>query len=286
MITRLDHAVLICPDIQAGIATYETLLGVAPNWRAEDSKGGSASALFKVENTALELIAPMGSGPVGARLGEMLAADGPRLTSLAFSSDDLNTDHRLMARRGLEPGEIAAHTSEDSSGRGIREWHSYRCPDAVCGGIKTFIFQPGTDPTTDDAAAPIDQSHAHALDHLVINTSNPDRAIAHYGARLGLDFRLDRTAEQWKTRFMFFRTGGLTMEIIHRLDQEHDPFAADTIWGLTWAVADLTAAHERLSAAGLRLSEVRTGRKPGSTVFSVKDRTLGIPTLFIAHEKV
>jgi len=124
---------------------------------------------------------------------------------------------------------------------------------------------------------------ATALDHLVINTPNPERAVATYGARLGLRFALDRTAEQWKTRFLFFRVGGLTLEVIHRLGEDHAPEDSDSIWGLTWETDDLEAAYARLSAAGRDVSELRTGRKPGSKVFTVRDGTQNIPTLFIAH---
>ena len=120
---------------------------------------------------------------------------------------------------------------------------------------------------------------------LVINTPNPERAVANYGARLGLRFALDRTAEQWKTRFLFFRLGGLTLEIINRLGQDQDPNDPDFIWGLTWETDDLEAAHARLTASGHDLSEIRTGRKPGTTVFTVRDRTQDVPTLFIAHAK-
>jgi catechol 2,3-dioxygenase-like lactoylglutathione lyase family enzyme len=148
-------------------------------------------------------------------------------------------------------------------------------------GVKTFVLQPET-PLPVQAAA---TGAATALDHLVINTPNPERAVANYGARLGLRFALDRTAEQWKTRFLFFRLGGLTLEVINRLGEDQDPGSPDSIWGLTWETDDLEAAHARLSASGHDLSEIRTGRKPGTTVFTVRDRTQGVPTLFIAHAK-
>jgi catechol 2,3-dioxygenase-like lactoylglutathione lyase family enzyme len=282
MITKLDHFVLICPDIEAGVAAYETLLGAAPVWRAEDADGGSASALFKVDNTALELMAPLGEGPVGARLLEMLEETGPRLTSLAYEVADAGMAHHAFGRRGLLPSEIGDGASTDLGTGARRRWKRFRCSDDACGGVKTFILQ-----YTDGLLPDMDARRVGAvssLDHLVINTPNPDRAVALYGARLGLRFALDRTAEEWKTRFLFFRLGGLTLEVIHRLDGAHERDGPDRVWGLTWTVADLEAARARLGEAGLTVSEIRVGRKPGSRVFTVKDGTLGIPTLFIAHE--
>ena len=283
MITALDHFVLICPDIATGTETYRKMLGLAPSWRSENPEDGTASAIFRVENTALELIAPKGEGPVGARLSQMLSETGPKLTSLAFLSDDLDADHHLLQRRGLAPGEISSSMSQDVDGRGLRRSRRFRCPDALCGGVKTFIINHGA--SKDIGMAPALQKNAvHALDHLVIRTDQPDRAAALYGARLGLRLALDRTAEEWKTRFLFFRTGGLTLEVVQRLDEGEAPTQNDQIWGLTWAVKDLEGAHDRLREQGNEVSAIRKGRKPGSRVFTLRDGTLGIPTLFITHE--
>ncbi len=282
MITRLDHFVLICPDIDAGIAAYETLLGAPPVWRAEDAGVGSATALFRVANTALELMAPKGEGAVGLRLREMLAQSGPQITSLAYEVPDIGMAHHAFGRRGLSPSDVSDGESTDLETGNARKWKRFRCADAACGGVKTFVLQH-----TDGAlpAQQIGNAAATRLDHLVINTPNPDRAAALYGARLGLRFALDRTAEEWKTRFLFFRLGGLTLEVIHRLGETQERDAADSVWGLTWAVDDLEATHTRLEGEGLIVSEIRKGRKPGSRVFTVKNGTLEVPTLFIAHEE-
>lgn len=278
MIDALDHFVLLCPDIAAGTKAYETLLGRAPDWRA--SAGGAATVLFRVENTALELMAPHGDDGAAPRLRE-LTADGPALTSLAFRAANIDTAHHNLARRGLAPDSIRPGESTDLLSGKTRRWQRFRCRDDAMAGIKTFILQleGGFSPV------PVDKTSVHTLDHIVINTPNPDRAAANYGARLGLDLRLDRTAPEWKTRFLFFRLGGLTLEIINRLDDESDPQSSDRIWGVTWSVHDIEGARARLTGKGLNCSDIRTGRKPGTRVFTVKSGTLGVPTLFITHDR-
>lgn len=278
MIDALDHIVLVCPDIEAGTASYETLLGRAPDWRA--SSGGAASALFRVDNTALELMAPDGDEGAAPRLKE-LSANGAVLTSLAYRTADISSAHHLLTRRGLSPDTVQPGESTDQASGHTRHWQRFRCSDDAMSGIKTFVIQPNESPEHIET----DGSCIHSLDHVVINTPNPERAAATYGARLGLDLRLDRTAEQWNTRFLFFRLGGLTLEIIHRLDDETDPESNDRIWGLTWTTANIADAHARLSASGVETSKIRTGRKPGTDVFTVKSGTLGVPTLFIAHSQ-
>jgi catechol 2,3-dioxygenase-like lactoylglutathione lyase family enzyme len=279
MITGLDHMVLVCPEIASGTAVYAALLGRAPDWQAV-SEEGAATALFRVNNTALELMAPHGDGPLAQRLGEIISADGPGLKSLAFGTADIEHAHHRLTRRGLRPHEIIPGESRSDISGKVRNWRRFRCADDETSGVRTFLIEH-----VGGALAPVDapDGAVMGLDHIVINTPNPDRAAALYGARLGLDLALDRTAPEWKTRFLFFRTGGLTFEVIHHLGEDHDAAAPDAIWGLTWEVHDLAAAHERLVDAGFNVSEMRKGRKPGSHVFTIRDGTLNVPTLFISH---
>jgi catechol 2,3-dioxygenase-like lactoylglutathione lyase family enzyme len=277
IIDALDHIVLVCPDIDEGVSAYTRLLGRKPDWQA--SSNGAASALFTVHNTALELMAPDGGGLAAQRLREILSENGPGLTSLVFRTADIEAAHHTLTRRGLIPAVITEGASSDLASGAVRRWKRTRCAETETAGIKTFIVEP-ENPLEPAQASP---GSAHALDHIVIDTPNPDRALGLYGARLGLDLRLDRKAEQWSTRFLFFRTGNLTFEVIHRLGENHDPQASDRIWGLTWAVEDLPAAHARLTESRLDISPIRKGRKPGSSVFTVKNGSLGVPTLFIAH---
>ena len=276
MITALDHFVLLCPNIDAAAADYELLLGAPPAWRA--AQDGIATAVFNVGNTAIELMAPAGDGETADKLRKM-TKDGSCLTTLVYRSDDIGGDHHVITRRGLSPSDITDGESEDVRNGARRTWQRFRIPDEKMAGIKSFVLASQTPLPSPDTVP----GCATSLDHLVINTPNPERAVATYGARLGLRFALDRTAEQWKTRFLFFRLGGLTLEVIHRLGEAHDAGVDDTIWGLTWETDDLTAAHQRLEAAGRNVSEIRTGRKPGSQVFTVRDGTQDVPTLFIAH---
>ncbi len=278
MITGLDHVVLACPDLAAGSAAYGTLLGASPVWCA--ASDGAGTALFKVNNCALELIAPAGEGPVGDRLKTLVEAEGPGLKSLAFITDDIDAARRTYARRGLSPSEVSDGGGVDIDTGAKRTWRRVRLDDDAMAGVKTFALQPQTGATPD---AQRQAGSAIALDHIVINTPNPDRALGIYGAKLGLRLALDQTFETFGARLMFFRVGGVTVEIAFRLGGGLDPNGPDRLWGLTWAVDDLAAAHFRLLEEKLDLSDIRTGRKPGTRVFTVRNGTLGVPTLFIEH---
>ena len=79
---------------------------------------------------------------------------------------------------------------------------------------------------------------------------------------------------------MFFRCGDLIVEVVQRPGAGTDP-TRDKLWGLSFRVADIDAARARLLAAGVGVSEVRDGRKPGTRVMSVRDGTCGVHTLLL-----
>lgn len=273
MITALDHFVLVAPDINASTSVMSALMGQAPVWQQPAKASGYHAAEYRVGNTALELMCPADEAN--------LDATGAGLKSLVFATEDIEAAHHTLTRRGLNPSEITAHEANDTQSGTRRAWRRFRLDKAKTYGVRIFLIQRGEPPFVADAS-PADVS---SLDHIVINTPNPERAVALYGGRLGLRLALDRTAEQWSTRFLFFRVGGLTFEVIHRLDQTEDPDGPDHIWGVTWTVDDIHAAQARLSGQGLDVSEVRKGRKPGTQIFTLRDGNLDVPTLFIAHTK-
>jgi catechol 2,3-dioxygenase-like lactoylglutathione lyase family enzyme len=121
---------------------------------------------------------------------------------------------------------------------------------------------------------------AISLDHVVINTPDAERAAALYGARLGLDFRLDRSAPQWNARLLFFRAGAATVEISAPLTREADP-GPDRLGGLAWRVDDVAATRACLAAQDFDISEVRVGRKPGTAVCTLRKGVIGAPWLLI-----
>ena len=55
--------------------------------------------------------------------------------------------------------------------------------------------------------------------------------------------------------------------------------ARDRFWGISWRVVDADAARARLAAADFDVSEVRSGRRPGTRVFTVRAPTHGVATL-------
>jgi catechol 2,3-dioxygenase-like lactoylglutathione lyase family enzyme len=124
-------------------------------------------------------------------------------------------------------------------------------------------------------------SSVSGLDHVVIRSPNPERAVALYGGRLGLDFALDRTNADWGSRLLFFVCGGVRVEIGHSLAKGVSDLP-DSIWGLAWRVADASETQANLRRAGLNTSDAKSGRRPGSQVLTVRSGTCNVPTIMLS----
>jgi catechol 2,3-dioxygenase-like lactoylglutathione lyase family enzyme len=274
MITGLDHIVVLLGDIKAGAKACELLLGRAPSWRSQSD--GAETVLFTLDNMTLELMAPAGSTPTADRIRGVVKIRGEGLASICFRVRDMAKMHRRLDRLALKPDPVAEVESRDTDSGGTLRWKRTRAATETTRGVRMFFLELAQERphSAATAAAPI-----LGLDHVVVSTEEPERAAALYGARLGLDMALDRSHQDWG-QLMFFRCGDLIVEVVRRpvagADQTHD-----RLWGLSWRVADIDATRARLAAAGLDVSEVRIGRKPGTRVVSVRDGTCGIHTLLV-----
>ncbi|EOM75060.1 VOC family protein [Rhodococcus rhodnii] len=114
-----------------------------------------------------------------------------------------------------------------------------------------------------------------ALDHVVLTSRDRDGAVALCSGVLGLDFRLD--SEAFGMRQLFFRAPATVVEVVLTGD--------DGLGGLAWRSRDLAATRTRLLAAGCEVSEIRTGRKPGTRVATVRDPELLLPTLLLEQRE-
>jgi catechol 2,3-dioxygenase-like lactoylglutathione lyase family enzyme len=274
MITGLDHVIVLVGDLEAGAAACQTLLARAPAWRSTGD--GMENMLFTLDNMTLELMAPKGEGAAADRIHAVIAEQGEGLASICFRSNDIAKMHRRLDRLALRPEPITNRESRDEISGATLSWRRSRAASDATRDVRLFFLEPATERPRSAATA---DAPIIALDHIVISTGDPERAAALYGARLGLDMALDRSHPDWG-RLMFFRCGDLIVEIVQRPGAAVDP-ARDRLYGLSWRVADADATRARLLSAGLDVSEVRPGRKPGTRVLTVRSGTCGIPTLLV-----
>jgi len=281
MLHSLDHAIIVVQDLDAASETYAALLGRHPSWRGEHPALGTANVLYRLENTYLGLLSPRPEGSLAEGLRTRLQEMGEGLMGLAFGTEDAEQCRTTLAARGLHPAAPRKGLGRDRGSGAVREFQSVVLPPDESRGVLLFAIQHLSSP---DLLPPAElmtpaASAVTGVDHVVVRTADAEAAKQLYGHQLGIRLALDRSFEKWGARLLFFRIGGLTVEIAASLAEEAEPGAADDLWGIAYRVPDADAASERLAGEGFDVSEIRRGRKPGTRVFTVRSETHGVATL-------
>ena len=283
MFESIDHLIVAVSDLSVATQNYRQLLGRDPSWRGEHPGLGTANTLFRLGNGYLELLAPEGEGAFAEELRTHLSTAGEGLFGLVLGCTDAEACSRELRARGLTASDPTEGAGVDLASGAQRSWRNVYLPSEETRGIMIFAIEHLS---PQEALLPAralgeEAATAHEFDHVVVMTKNPDEARALYGERFGIRLALDKTFEKFGSRLIFFRLGGVSIEIGASLKDEPDPEASDDLWGLAYRVADIRAMQSRLQEAGFDVSEVRTGRKPGTRVCTVRNPTHGVATLLI-----
>ena len=290
MLHSLDHAVIAVRDLAAATERFASLLGRPPSWRGAHPGAGTANALFRLENCYLELLAREGEGPLGRQVAAVVEERGEGLLALAFGTDDIAAFALGLRRRGIaveDPSEGEGRRGDAPPGGseepGVRRWSSVLLPVASTCGLPLLVIEHRSPASALPLRAPEGPADAAiaALDHAVVVSGDLAASRALDRDVLELRLALDRDFEERGLRILFFRVGGVTVEVV---GTPRAATATDRFGGLAYRVANVDAARERLLAAGFEVSSTRTGYKPGTRVCTVRSGTCGVPTLLLEAE--
>jgi catechol 2,3-dioxygenase-like lactoylglutathione lyase family enzyme len=285
VLIRLDHVQVAVADLDLAVAAYTELLGLEPAWRGENPGGGSASATFRLGNTSIVLVCETGAGPIGHLVRRHLQEQGEGLLALAFATDDATACARELNERGLRAGEPVEATDRHVESGALRRWKAVPLGTRSARGVRLFAVEYLENPLEPGPFLAPRDSRISGLDHVVVQSPDPEATLGVYGAGLGLRLALDQSFESRGVRLIFFRLAGITLEVAAQLDRPAEPNATDRLWGLAYQVNDVRAARKRLAEnPAFDVSEVRRGHKPGTSVCSVRGNTHGVATLLIGPD--
>ena len=219
------------------------------------------------------------AGNVRLWLAESVATEG--LSGICFSVDSQERIRRRMRNLNLTLHEDAFADPLGPLENAATLRHLDRlAPESARGLDLAFVARN----ENGDSPGP---GRVSGLDHAVVASADGDATALLLGARLGLDMRMDLSREEWNARLMFFRCGDLILEVFQQLHPETPVDAdRDSFYGLSWRTSNADSTREQLLESGFDVSELRKGRKPGTRVFTVRDRTAAVPTLFIEPAKL
>jgi len=276
--TTIDHIIIAVSDLAQASTDYSALLGRAPSWRGIHPNYGTANTLFKLDNIYIELLTPQGEGMAADVINGILAKRGDCLGGLVFGTDTAEGFIAHARAKGLEASDpVPGHGTNEISGA-ERRWHNMFWDPAAARGIFSFCIEHDETSTLPDAL-PTGGEPISGVDHVVVKTRSADAAKTFYGEQLGIRLALEQDVPEWGGTQLFFRASSMSIEVIAS-DKAPEQ---DELWGLALKTQDIAATHTRLTTSGIKVSEIRDGRKPGTRVCTTKSHSMGVPTLLIQH---
>jgi catechol 2,3-dioxygenase-like lactoylglutathione lyase family enzyme len=277
MLTRFHSVVVDVADFDAAVRDYALLLGRAPILAGPSSSHGSRRARFSLSNAQLELrdLAAASLQPVTSPAAPALA--GEPVLPLRAEGGIAGIRFCCTPTPGarLRPGRIEGPTvpielvSEPVSPAASPDPDEPRLGSSAACEIGLSDIDPA--------------AQVAGLDHVVVASPDPERTRRYLADDLGIRLALDRSFAERGLRLIFFRLGGVTLEVASALGQTTAVAGRDAFHGLAWKVVRIESVHARLRAVGLDVSEIRPGHKAGTRVASLRRSVHGVPTLLIEH---
>ncbi len=271
-----------CPSTRQAIDEYSILLGLQPVWQGHYELSNAdintdintdistntntplcngSSAWFVLENTILEFIdggfENDGSSESKEAFIERLVLSADDVTDLIESQ---STESFICLYEGDDLSFTETQLDISLGDNSLRKVTVVDASDQPC-------FHAS-------AASP----NFTKVDHVVLYSNHAQTCIELFSELLGMRLALDKTVPQWGGRMLFFRSGQLTLEIISPTEPFH---GADYYWGIAYQTSSLDQVHQALTDQAVTVSDIRSGRKPGTRVATLKSHQLGIPTIII-----
>jgi len=277
MLKSIDHLILAVDDLSISKNFYSDLFGFPPTWEGVHKGLGTKNAIFSFENMYLELLTKNGDGVGATFVDNHIKLNGEGLAGIALEVVDINKASLDFAEKGIEVGEYINGEGLSSSKK-IRTWKSLYLAKELTRGIFTILIEHSSEKILYKHTE--DSSHIKRLDHVVINSNDPDGAIKLYRDIYGIRLALDQFMKDWGGRMLFFRINKTTIELVGKPDSKNNK---DKLWGFAWSVDNIEQTYNRLIKSGIEVSEVRSGRKANTLVCSIESKASPVPTLLIQH---
>jgi len=99
MIKKVDHVAIVVKNLDEGLKTYETLLGIKPSHIETVPDQGIKAATLVVGSVAIELIEPINPE---SGVGKFLEKRGEGVHHICFEVDDVDKQLDSLAAKGVQ----------------------------------------------------------------------------------------------------------------------------------------------------------------------------------------
>ena len=194
--------------------------------------------------------------------------------ALSIISDDIFGDHKKFKQMNLNISDIEEIDFNFRNRKNVKS-RLFSLKKTNSSDLNLLIFDKDTSLSNkenyeDDAISKFNQ--------IIIYTPDVEYLRNLFTEKLGIRLALDKIFNfgEKDIRMMFFRIGGVTLEVIENPDSKSLSYG-----GVGWHSENISKCHKRLIDSNFELSEIRKGRKPGTVVATIRNAPLKMPTIII-----
>ena len=196
------------------------------------------------------------------------------IQALSLVSNDIFEDHRKFKEMNLNISNIEEIDLNLRNKKNIKSTF-FSIKKINSSGLNLLIFDQ--DRALNDKRNYEDDTISR-FNQIIIYTPDIEYLRDLFTEKLGIRLALDKIFNfgEKDIRMMFFRIGGVTLEVIENPDSESLSYG-----GVGWHSENIYKCHKRLIDSNFDLSEIRKGRKPGTIVATIRNAPLKMPTIII-----
>ena len=196
------------------------------------------------------------------------------IQALSIISDDIFGDHKKFKQMNLNISDIEEIDFNFRNRKNVKS-RLFSLKKTNSSDLNLLIFDKDTSLSNkgnyeDDTISKFNQ--------IIIYTPDVEYLRNLFTEKLGIRLALDKIFNfgEKDIRMMFFRIGGVTLEVIENPDSKSLSYG-----GVGWHSENIYKCHKRLIDSNFELSEIRKGRKPGTVVATIRNAPLKMPTIII-----
>ena len=276
MLTRVQNIFLATKNIEETSQKFSIFFGRSPDFIGQSINLGIDIIIFGLNNTNICLISPKSSGFWFETLNNFLKNKGEGIFGINFSSDDFDNDYNNFTKNNLKLSDKIESNFEGNNNDKIK-FSFFNIFDKAIENLNIFVSNEMNFQNNKANS----KNNVSKVNQIVIQTEAPDTIKDIFDGKLSIRLALDKTFKEWAGRMLFFRLGGVTLEVIEGKDIKQN----SKYFGIGWHADNYNKCYNSLLNDGFSLSEIRKGRKEGTLVSTLKKPILNIPTILIGLEE-
>ncbi len=197
------------------------------------------------------------------------------IQALSIISDDIFEDHKKFKQMNLNISDIEEIDFNFRNKKNVKS-RLFSLKKTNSNDLNLLVFDKDTSLSNKEN---YEDDTISKFNQIIIYSPDVEYIRNLFTEKLGIRLALDKVFNfgEKDIRMMFFRIGGVTLEVIENPDSESLSYG-----GVGWHSDNISKCHKRLIDSNFELSEIRKGRKPGTVVATIRNAPLKMPTIIIS----